>query len=54
MKSQKSDTKDQIQEKSQKAKQQEARIKYFIQTLDIKRDTNMTRIYSALQSIKNH
>lgn len=34
-------------------KRQDARIKMFIQILDIKRDTNMTRIYSALQSIKN-
>lgn len=34
-------------------KRQDARIKMFIQMLDIKRDTNMTRIYSALQPIKN-
>lgn len=34
-------------------KRQDARIKMFIQMLDVKRDTNMTRIYSAIQPIKN-
>ncbi|MBC7863201.1 MAG: hypothetical protein IAF38_09515 [Bacteroidia bacterium] len=34
-------------------KKQEARIKIFFQALDVKRDSNMTRIYSAFQSIKN-
>ncbi|MES2396089.1 MAG: hypothetical protein V4549_08805 [Bacteroidota bacterium] len=29
------------------------RIKYFIQMLDVKEDTGMTRIYSAVQPIKN-
>ncbi len=34
-------------------KRYNARIKMFIQMLDIKRDTSMTRIYSALKPIKN-
>lgn len=34
-------------------KRLEARLKMFVQMLDIKQDTNMTRIYSALKPIKN-
>jgi hypothetical protein len=34
------------------AKVQETRIKIFIQTLEIKEDTSITRIYSALQTVK--
>ena len=34
-------------------KQKNTRNKYFIQMLDIKRDTNMTRIYLAMQSVQN-
>lgn len=30
----------------------EERIKVFIQMLDVKRDTNMTRIYSAIRTSK--
>lgn len=37
---------DQLQEN-----RQDARIKMYIQLLDVNRDENMTRIYSALQQI---
>lgn len=33
-----------------KQKAENARIKMFIQTFEIKEDTNMTRIYSALKN----
>ncbi len=36
----------------QKQKMQDARVKYFIQAIDVKQDMGMTRIYSALQQIK--
>jgi hypothetical protein len=40
--------------KSSKQKNQEAlaekRIKYFMQMLNINRDTNMTRVYSVISS----
>lgn len=45
--------KDQTNPDPQRIKQQNARLKYFIQAIDIKEDRNMTRIYSALQQIKN-
>lgn len=32
---------------------QNTRIKYLIQALDIKRDTNMVRIYSAIRPFNN-
>ena len=45
MKNKKATTEEQ---KLQQQKQADARIKAFIQALDIKRDTNMTRIYSVI------
>jgi hypothetical protein len=32
---------------------QDTKIKMFVQMLNIKSDTNMTRIYCAMQPIKN-
>jgi hypothetical protein len=33
---------------------QDVKLKMFVQMLAIKRDTNMTRIYSAIQSTKKN
>ncbi len=45
--------KNQKQEIPSKEKRKEAKIKMFIQMLDIKSDSNMTRFYSAFHSLKN-
>jgi len=48
------------QEKSKKPDVYQPKTEYikavnmFIQTLAVKRDTNMTRIYSAMQSVKKN
>lgn len=39
-------------EKEDVQKLSDERIKQLIQMLDIKRDTNMTRVYAAIQPLK--
>lgn len=45
--------KESLKTEATKQRSENTRIKMFIQALDIRQDTNMTRVYSALQSIKN-
>lgn len=41
------------QKKAQQEIKDNARLKYFIHALDVKSDTNMTRVYSAMKSLSS-